>query len=864
MDRPASAARRRKSQVFVEIPPSPLTAKSGKADRIGPESTPLKAVAINVDNAPSPASTSSQLKRKTPDDMRTTAKQTDDTQPPRPKKTKTENADASVAAKKPSKSVKATTDTGDASRPVEGLVRCHQCSRQMLPTDMALCSFKRPNGQRCSFRYCKSCVRNRYDQDLLVIHARLPQDATTEERAQHADGVDYLYRCPRCSDECNCRICRKAKGLPATGNLNLAARRASMPDPSTLLLRPGGLATSTSKAKPVPSGSKNKQPMQPTDDSEKTVKPKAAAKARGRGTGPSQSGPSKGKPFVLIPPSPHHAKVGYSESAKKLRVVKEKPAAPPKLMPRPVWTALPTPLTFDDALKRMNVREFLLRFAHLAEIARTHLEELEELATDDPYTAAANDDEDESDDSSLVGWISEPALRAILVGLVSIFSKNADESDEDTSAFVKAIHALRASGSNVNKMWVALTTLRDSADLDFPDPQPPPPSVRQRSTRRVSQDSPSVVCTAQFVPIIVALVEFALETKVVQDDFERAATQEKDLSRAVRELSAAENARWREAKAKRGEANEQATGKPEQTKGKSKAATVPLLERRAALAAHEAALAKYEFAHHIAAAECMPRFGPLGRDTEGRIYYAITPGVTEREAAVELLEGGKGDVKFGKRRVAEQDARKEMKHWSWFVAIWGRKPEGAEVVNPEDADGDEDAERWWAFWEPEQVSKLAEWLAMRYGIDLEAKRPNKDSGDSAVLDVEDAGGEKIPAKDDDKKSRARQSKSSSASSSRPRMFASLNKGSDLEDESDSEDETDADGDVQMRLDSRGEPVPTKNDLRALARGLKDYAELLDWRIKRGAKGSLDDKPVVGDKGKGVKKGGISPATFYGK
>ncbi len=29
--------------------------------------------------------------------------------------------------------------------------------------------------------------------------------------------IDVLHRCPRCSDSCNCRFCRKAKGLPAMG-----------------------------------------------------------------------------------------------------------------------------------------------------------------------------------------------------------------------------------------------------------------------------------------------------------------------------------------------------------------------------------------------------------------------------------------------------------------------------------------------------------------------------------------------------------------------------------------------------------------------------------------------------------------------
>ncbi|RPD54734.1 hypothetical protein L226DRAFT_560379 [Lentinus tigrinus ALCF2SS1-7] len=879
MDRPTSAARRRRSQVFVEIPTSPLTTKSGKADRTGPpEGTPLKAVVMNVDNAPSSsASTSSQLKRKSPEESQphTMEKQKDDAQAPRPKKPKTENAsrsDAKAPAKKPSNSAKDATNTGDASKAVEGLLRCHQCSRQMLPADMALCSFKRPNGQRCSFRYCKSCVRNRYQQDFLAIHARSPQNATAEERAQHVNDVDYHYRCPRCNDNCNCRVCRKAKGLPATGNLNLAARRASMQDPVVASNDESEVGGSTSKAKLILSGSKKK----PTDDGEKTTKPRTAARTKGKATEPSTSGPSKGKPHVLIPPSPHHTKRANAVPTKKTRAVKEKAVAPPKPMPKPVWTALSTPLTYNDALTRMNIREFLLRFAHLADVSRTHLEELEELATNDPYTTTTN--EDDEDESPLVGWVSEPALKAILIGLVSIFSRDADENDEDTSAFVKTIHALRASGANVSKIWAALSSLRDATDCNFPDPLPPPPSARQRSTRSGSRDSLSatVVCTAQFVPIVAALVENALETKVIQDDFERGATQEKDLARAARELSAAENARWKEAKAKRGESNERANGKADQAKGKSKAPAVSLAERRAALAAHEAALAKYEFAHHIAAAECISRFGPLGRDTEGRIYYAITPGVTEREAAVELLEGGKGNVKFGKRRVAEEDVRKEMKHWSWFVAIWGRKPEGAEVAKPKDDedaedDGNEDDERWWAFWQPEQVSKLAEWLAMKYSIDLEAKRPTKDSSDSAVLKVDDADAEKLTAKDN--KSRGRPSNASSANSvSRPRKFASLNKDSDSEDESRSDeydDETDADGDVHMRFDRRGEPVPTKNDLRALARGLKDYAELLEWRIKHSAKESGDTKskkpPAAGkDKGKGVEKGGISPATFYGQ
>ena len=108
-------------------------------------------------------------------------------------------------------------------------------------------------------------------------------------------------------------------------------------------------------------------------------------------------------------------------------------------------------------------------------------------------------------------------------------------------------------------------------------------------------------------------------------------------------------------------------------------------EMREARAAHEAALAAVDCAHQLALAECIPRFGPLGRDAEGRVYYAVTPGVVEREAAVAMLEGEKGEVRFGKRRgVVEREERKKMRAWSWFVAVWGRKPEGALVAKPED------------------------------------------------------------------------------------------------------------------------------------------------------------------------------------
>lgn len=132
MDNPASAAGRRKSQVFVQIPPSPYSIKSTKGDRADdPENTPLKTVAMNVDK---PSSTVGSTKRKAVEEPPDMTDQKDDTQAPRSKKTKTEQVSkAGPADKKGAKSMKLAGDARDASKAEKTpAVRCHQCTRHIV------------------------------------------------------------------------------------------------------------------------------------------------------------------------------------------------------------------------------------------------------------------------------------------------------------------------------------------------------------------------------------------------------------------------------------------------------------------------------------------------------------------------------------------------------------------------------------------------------------------------------------------------------------------------------------------------------------------------------------------------------------
>ncbi|KAI9067407.1 hypothetical protein FKP32DRAFT_1609544 [Trametes sanguinea] len=696
--------------------------------------------------------------------------------------------------------------------------RCHQCTRPVDPSVSVRCTALRPTGKQCVFKYCKACMRNRYQQDINTIKSRGVK-IPTEERSKHATDIDYVFRCPRCEDICNCRSCRKGKGLPATGDLHLLARKAAQlsaaPKPSTQLDESG-----------LPS-----QVNTSTAAMSVTTIPKPRA--------------FKLKPHVLIPPDPSSA-----EKAKR-RPNHPKREVAPKVVPEPVWTPLPTPLNYEGARERIHVREFLLRFSHLTEIARGHLEELEDVGSSTLGDRGVEEEEEEarSSKASVTTWISEASLKGIFVGLLTLLSKD-PEQEQHVQALTKAIQSIKSAGVNLNRMSAALITLRENSSIALPGPLPFASTVRHsRRSGSLAQEASqhSVFSSAQLVPAVSALVDQALQTKAVREDFERAVSQEKDLARAMRELTVEENKRW---------------------KSTLDAKNTTPAHRKAARVAHKEALAAIEHAHKVAMSECVPRFAPLGRDTDGRVYFALTPGMIEREAAVDLLEGGTGEVRWGKRRgVADEAQRKRLRHWSWFLAVYGRKPEGAQVANSVGGDGnvgvgaeeeDGDAEGWWGFWQPEEVAKLSEWLAAKYGIDIEAKRLPKASNEGTAT-----------------KPRGRPSNASSAadtsyeaSSSRFRSFASLNRdSSDYEAEyAPSSNSSHAEDELYMRVDAGGEPVPTRQDLVGLVRGLVDYADLLDWRIKHASKDTKGTPIEVNKAGKGKSvevEQAIPTQSFYG-
>lgn len=119
---------------------------------------------------------------------------------------------------------------------------------------------------------------------------------------------------------------------------------------------------------------------------------------------------------------------------------------------------------------------------------------------------------------------------------------------------------------------------------------------------------------------------------------------------------------------------------------------------------------------------------PLGTDDDGRVYYALFPGVAERESALEYLGSAASEKTFKLKKkcpLPSAEERMEMREWSWFVGVWGRDPAPADRRGSAESDSDSDseadadpnAEKWWGFWQPDDITQLAQWISIKSGVD---------------------------------------------------------------------------------------------------------------------------------------------------
>lgn len=122
--------------------------------------------------------------------------------------------------------------------------------------------------------------------------------------------------------------------------------------------------------------------------------------------------------------------------------------------------------------------------------------------------------------------------------------------------------------------------------------------------------------------------------------------------------------------------------------------------------------------HNVLLQSHVLRFGPLGSDDEGRIYYALS------HPAAKFTSKGK------RKSSVQSDP---LDNWACFVFAWGKKPSDAPATEDRDEADEDDVnlERWWAFTSAESVRALSKWLMMR----ATEKDEREDASDQVALAI---------------------------------------------------------------------------------------------------------------------------------
>ncbi|KAF8578019.1 hypothetical protein K439DRAFT_1621662 [Ramaria rubella] len=722
---------RRKSQVFVEIPPSPFFRtrvaftsskvddplishiSEGQKENAAPLST--KICLNNI-----PADKKSKGKRKAPDEDGMTQGEF--------KKVKIQNSNGTFVA-------------------------CHQCrSKKSASATLQCTRISKKTGNRCKASYCDACLRNRYGKELKTIRQSDP--SKFQDGYITCTRILSPYRlppsCPRCDGNCNCAPCRKKQGLAPVGKFTFVLGGESVRE----ILEKNPQASGLLPKQTVISTSQQLQGGLPPNPAANTTT--GVSKEKGNTTGVTRI---KG----------------------------------PKKVPEPIWVPVPLTLTKEEVEDRIYVlscqlREFILRFNPILNIGVRNLEEL------DDFTS-----------------LHDSSTKAILLALLEIVAVEDATEKKNIQAKMKAIRGL---GLNWGKIVPILHTLRDSMPeghalrtlpgIDGTDVEA---SYNTRGGRIQG------LSANQLLPILLYLIGVALGGASVRQELEEGNQQAKDARATYYKTLREETERWATEKAKLGES------KPaSENKGEIKD-LLNAWKFRKAESEHKAIVSNIQNSYKPEMDCSASRFASLGCDTDGRTYYALSASGPQR---------GK------KERLPSEGERSSLKRWGWFVAVFGKAGtvvgRKTEDVTEDEGDCEENkdpnAERWWGFEDVGQMRSLSKWLAYCAEVNFPGSI-GKDANSS----------------------------SSGSGTATSTLISSLshNTGGVLSDNcsvSPTSDlflnEMDVDRDEQDLHESDMSQPATALGMKSLAKAVLDFAEFVDWRLKRESGGTRKQDSATGD------------------
>ncbi|KZO95525.1 hypothetical protein CALVIDRAFT_537904 [Calocera viscosa TUFC12733] len=363
----------------------------------------------------------------------------------------------------------------------------------------------------------------------------------------------------------------------------------------------------------------------------------------------------------------------------------------------PLWVPLPAPLDRPEVEARIHLREFVVRFRPILRLAKSHIDALDEFAS-----------------------LTKETVKAVAVALLDLIAVDAEAKAK--GALKLAIRDVTAASGDPGRMWTALQRLLEgtfSRSLEIP--QSAEEGRTRRSAGRVSRPE-------QLMDALLALVDITVQGESVKLEL---AEGEKEMKEKAKEWTKGvkqEEERWQEERARLVFERPGKTGR---------GASREELEREraykakyaAANKAHKLTLATLNSSYFLSNSASISRFAPLGRDVDGRVYYVLSP--------------------FAEGRVYARAVREAGTRWSWFVVVWGKRPESAPDPGEKAAsegssedveralarlstssslstitdDSDQDQEQWHAFSTPVEIRRLAKWADHVAAACVSGERP---------------------------------------------------------------------------------------------------------------------------------------------
>ena len=227
-------------------------------------------------------------------------------------------------------------------------------------------------------------------------------------------------------------------------------------------------------------------------------------------------------------------------------------------------------------------------------------------------------------------------------------------------------------------------------------------NMRRERIKGVSAD--------HLLPVLLYLIQVVGEGASVRQELEEGYKQAKEVRATYLRVTREETERWA---TERAELIEEKPGAETETKEntvawKAKASLYmsictsknSLEQFRNAETEHKAIVAHIQNSHKPEIDSCASRFMSLGRDSDGRIYYALSASGPQR---------GK------KERLPTESEQLAMKRWGWFIAVYGKPgtviQHGSDAMDEDEDEDEPSEERWWGFADVKEMRKLSKWLA---------------------------------------------------------------------------------------------------------------------------------------------------------